>query len=1129
MRMQLVSWFSFILCYCLYLNVNIFGMSSQCLVDQQTLLLKLKDSLAFKPGNSSKLVSWNQSLDCCLWNGVTCNGEGSVIGLDLSGEMISGGINNTSSIFSLQNLQILNLSNNNFSSEIPSEFNKLTNLTLLNLSFASFAGQIPMEISQLTRLVTLDISSLSYLTGKELKLENPNLQKLVQNLTRLRQLYLDGVSISAQGQEWCNALLKLKSLQELSMSNCNLSGPIDSSLASLKKLSVIRLDQNNLSSTVPEFFANFTNLTTLHLTSCGLSGMFPPSIFQVVTLTSIDITYNTGLHGYLPDFPLNGSLKTLVVSNTNFSGPFPYSISNLRQLTKLDFSKCQFGGTLASSMSNLTELTYVDLSNNNFTGPIPSFNRSRYLTHLDLSHNDLKGGILSAHLEDLPDLVYIDLRYNSLSGSIPSSLFSLPLLQKIQLSYNNFDGQLVEFSNSSSSALDTLDLSSNNLTGPIPSSIFNLRNLSILQLSSNQLNGSIKLEMFRRLLNLTTLDISYNNLSLDANVTDSPLSSFPNISTLKLSSCKLREFPLFLRNQYKLTNLDLSNNQIQGKIPKWIWELQFLGSLNLSNNCLVGLEGPLQTLTTILSVLDLHSNKLEGQIPALPPSVTYLDLSNNKFSSVTPPDVGTNLNAIIFLSLSNNSVHGSIPLFLCNASSLQVLDLSDNNFDGTIPDCLTKSESLAVLNLRNNSLHGSIPDTFPASCVLKTLDIRQNLLGGMIPKSLANCTMLEVLDLGKNKIMGGFPCLLKKISTLRVLVLRENHFHGQIGCPAGNSTWHNLQIVDIAFNNFTGMLPGRCFNTWKAMMLNEDRAISETNHLRFEVLQYGKVYYQDSVTVTTKGQTMNLVKILTVFTSIDFSSNQFEGSIPEEMMNFRALYALNLSNNALSGQIPSSIGNLKDLESLDMSNNSLEGEIPTQLASLTFLSFLNLSYNHLVGKIPTGTQLQSFEAASFIGNEKLCGPPLSKYCSESTKVGYKDSEAKFDWQFISTGVGFGFGAGLVVAPLMFWERGRKWINNSIDKILLVFFAMFGLVYTPIDDDEENGEDTEEQDAKKREDLYYNEDEDNSDYLDEFQGQYCVFCSKLDINMKKVIHDPTCTCHFSPPISTSASSSASFSP
>jgi len=70
------------------------------------------------------------------------------------------------------------------------------------------------------------------------------------------------------------------------------------------------------------------------------------------------------------------------------------------------------------------------------------------------------------------------------------------------------------------------------------------------------------------------------------------------------------------------------------------------------------------------------------------------------------------------------------------------------------------------------------------------------------------------------------------------------------------------------------------------------------------------------------------------------------------------------------------MGHMKMLESLDLSGNHLSGEIPTSFCSLTFLSFLDLSFNNLSGKIPQTTQLQTFNASSYIGNQ-LCGQPLT--------------------------------------------------------------------------------------------------------------------------------------------------------
>ncbi|KAK7294734.1 hypothetical protein RJT34_17629 [Clitoria ternatea] len=926
---------------------------------------------------------------------------------------------------------------------------------------------------------------------------------------------MDGVSVSAQGHEWCNAVLLLPSLQELSMSNCNITGPLDSSLTTLRNLSVIHLDQNNLSSTVPESFANLSNLTTLHLSSCGLTGVFPQKIFKLVTLSDIDISFNHDLQGSLPGFPENAHLRTLIVSQTRFSGALPVSISNLQNLTILDLSNCQFNGTLPSSMSRLGELTHLLLSQNYFTGPIPSLNMSKNLVNLHLSHNDLTGSIASVHLEDLWKRVLIDLQDNFFNGTIPSSLFALPLLQSIRLSNNKFQGQLHEFSNISSSVLEIIDLSSNTLEGPIPTSIFYLRSLRFLKLASNKLTGRLKLDVIQRLANLSTLDLSHNNLLIDTNVTDVHLHSFPNMKSVELASCNLTEFPSFLKNQSQITTLDLSSNLIQGSIPTWIWQLDYLVQLNLSHNLLSNLEGPVNNTSSFLRVLDLHANQLHGKLPVFPSQVAYLDYSNNSFSFTIPSNFGTYLSSAIFLSLSKNILTGSIPQSVCNNSNLLVLDVSYNQFKGTIPKCLTKSETLMVLNLQDNKLGGSIPDAFLVSCPLRTIDLNGNLLGGPVPKSLVNCTSLEVLDLGDNQLDDEFPCFLKTISTLRVMVLRGNKFHSRIHCPCTNGTWHMLQIVDLAFNHFSGLLPSRCFSTWEAMMFDEDRP-SKFNRIGSQVLKFDDIYYLDSVALVSKGLQMEFVRILTVFTSVDFSSNNFEGPIPEELMNFTALHTLNLSHNALTGKIPSSIGNLKQLESLDLSSNHFDGEIPAQLASLNFLSFLNLSFNNLVGKIPVGPQLQTFDVASFASNEKLCGPPLSINCSDQRNAKVDTgSGVEFDWTFVPTGVGFGVGAGLVVAPLMFWERAKRWSNHNFDKVLIVIFPMVGLAYTPIeDDDDEAEEDTEENS------LEMEEEEEDSFGHRMFRGCYCVLCSKLDISKKKVIHDPRCTCFPSPTTSTS---------
>ena len=125
---------------------------------------------------------------------------------------------------------------------------------------------------------------------------------------------------------------------------------------------------------------------------------------------------------------------------------FPNSIGNLKRLSEIDLSGCNFNGSVPNSMANLTQLIYLDMSSNYLNAPTPSFSMAKNLTMIDLSYNHLIGQITFSHWKELQSLVYLYLRDNSLDGSIPASLFS---------------SQLHEFSNVSSFLLEELDLSRN--------------------------------------------------------------------------------------------------------------------------------------------------------------------------------------------------------------------------------------------------------------------------------------------------------------------------------------------------------------------------------------------------------------------------------------------------------------------------------------------------------------------------------------------------------------------------------------------------------------------------------------------------------------------------------------------
>ncbi|KAB1224393.1 hypothetical protein CJ030_MR2G019398 [Morella rubra] len=82
---------------------------------------------------------------------------------------------------------------------------------------------------------------------------------------------------------------------------------------------------------------------------------------------------------------------------------------------------------------------------------------------------------------------------------------------------------------------------------------------------------------------------------------------------------------------------------------------------------------------------------------------------------------------------------------------------------------------------------------------------------------------------------------------------------------------------------------------------------------------------------------------------------------------------------------------------------------------------------------------------SYEGNEGLCGFPLTETCKEprtpSPTFGEAPSGSKsvVNWNFLSVELGFVFGLGIVILPLVIWKRWRRRYYHYVDNI---FFMMF---------------------------------------------------------------------------------------
>ncbi|XP_030966954.1 receptor-like protein 6 isoform X1 [Quercus lobata] len=705
-------------------------------------------------------------------------------------------------------------------------------------------------------------------------------------------------------------------------------------LPNLRRLNLA--DNHFRGSLIPSEFGNFKSLTYLNLSFSVFSGQIPFEISQLSSLVSLDLSKN----GLLIKAPVwkrvignLTQLRELILDRTNMSSIRTNSLMNLSSsLTTLSLRYCDLRGKLENNIlclpsiqtldlsenwlsieapvwksviGNLTQLRELLLGGTNMSSIRPNSltNLSSSLTTLSLHYCDLRGK-LEDNILCLPSIQTLDLSDYSFNGLLPSSLFNLPNLSTLDLGYNQLVGPLP--SHVSGLNLIVLSLSSNFLNGTLPSWLFSMPSLETLYLDRNQFFGEIGEFKYNSLKNL---DLGYNKLhgSIPRSV-----SRLVNLTILSLPSNNLsimlgsKMFSKFKN----LETLDLSNN-----------------SVSINNNAAYALPN-LQYLNLAYSNISEFPRWL-GDVGNN--SLYYVDLRNNLLQGQFPTLNSSNLQFIFF---SNNNLTGEIPSLICDAIHLGVLDLSHNNLSGMIPKCLVNSTSLSVLDLRMNSLHGTIPTTFVIRNNFRTINLNGNQLEGPLPPSLANCRDLEILDLGNNKINGVFPYWLGSLYKLQVLVIRSNRFQGRIGNPKTKFPFPNLRIIDISNNQFNGPLPIKYFKYLKAMKIVEESEVASK--------YMGENYYQDSLNIMMKGHYIEMERVLTILTSIDFSNNSFRGEMPKIIGRLKSLKGLNFSYNNLIGYIPSSIGNLTNLEWLDLSFNKLGGEIPSQLTDLTSLEVLNL-------------------------------------------------------------------------------------------------------------------------------------------------------------------------------------------
>ena len=424
-------------------------------------------------------------------------------------------------------------------------------------------------------------------------------------------------------------------------------------------------------------------------------GMISPSLFELPYLTFLDLSSNDFNQSHIPKFigSLN-NLKHLDLSWANLSGPIPHELENLSPLQYLNLGRNDL-----KIIENLKWLSHMST-----------------IEYLDLSSTDLSV-VANDWLEVvsyLPNLKTLSLWLCDLP---PLSLSSLP-----RFNYSK-----------SFAPLETLDLHHNQFVH-IPKSFGDIFTLRELYLSSNNFNGQL-VELMNNLSgcakdSLEALDLSKNHI-----IGSLPnFSIFPCLKNLNLSENELNgTLPKSIGNLYNLELLSISSNNLQGVISdsffsnfSKLWSLD-LSSTSLSLKFSLDWVPPFQLDRIYLTSCNLgptFPNWIQTQR-----KVSFLEISDANFSDTIPAEWLEDLpSTLMDLNISSNQIHGQLPNVLAKGLNGLAIDLSASRIEGTLPLFPT---NLTFLNLSKNRFSGSISSLCKINAqLLAFLDLSDNMLSG---------------------------------------------------------------------------------------------------------------------------------------------------------------------------------------------------------------------------------------------------------------------------------------------------------------------------------------------------------------------------------------------------------------
>ncbi|XP_052298164.1 receptor-like protein 13 isoform X16 [Citrus sinensis] len=1021
------------------------GWSEGCLDHEIFALFRLK----YFFNDLHDWVDDEGATDCCQWVRVECNNTTDRVialdlsdtrnwdlgewylnaslftpfqqleSLDLSWNKIAGCVENEGleRLSKLNNLKMLDLSENLFDNSILSFVGRLSSLRSLKLSYNRLEGSIDVkELDSLRDLEELDIGwnkidkfvvskglrKLKYLGLSGNKLNHSILSSLTI-FSLLRELYLRDTgfkgtfdvrefnsfnnleALDMSNNEIDNLVVPqgyrgLRNLKSLDLSEVGIrdGSNLLRSMGSFPSLNTLYLTSNNFIDTTSELH-NFTNLEYLALDSSSLHISLLQSIASFTSLKILTMT-NCEVNGVLSGQELHNfaNLEYLALDFSSLHTSLLQSIASFTSLKKLSMTNCEVNGVLSGqaleTLSRLTNLKMLDLRGNLFNNSIlSSLAHLSSLTSLDLSENKLEGSINVKEFDSLSNLEELDMSHNEIDNlEVPQGYKGLRKLNYLDLSRVGIrDGSKLLQSMGSFPSLNTLYLRDNNFTDIATTTtqgLERLSNLKRLDLSHNLFNNSI-LSSVAHLSSLTSLDLSENRLEGSINVKE--FDSLSNLEELDMSYNEIDNFevPQGYRGLRKLKSLYLSNVGVRdgSKLLQSMGSFPSLNTLYLKDNNFTDIATTttqgfphfksLEHLGMMSTRIALNTNFLQVISESMP-SLKYLSLSYST--------LGTNSSRILDRGL-------------CSPVHLQELYIGSNDLRGSLPWCMTNLTSLRILDVSSNQLTGSISSS-----------------------PLIHLTSIEKLYLSNNHFQ--IPISLEPLfnhSRLKTFYADNNELNAEI-TQSHSLTAPNFQLSRLSLSS--GYEDGVTFP--KFLYHQHDLETVELSHIKMNgefptwLLENNTKLRQLSLVNDSLGGPFRLpIHSHKRLGMLDISNNNFRGHIPIEIGDvLPSLYLFNNSMNALDGSIPSSLGNMKFLQILDLSNNHLTGEIPEHLAvgcvnlqslalsnnnlqghmfsrnfNLINLKWLQLEGNRFIGEIPQSLSKCSSLEGLYLNNNSLSG------------------------------------------------------------------------------------------------------------------------------------------------------------